>query len=71
MEYQLIKIAKTHHRGRGEVVSALPTIASTIKVQETTAQLVNVLNETIEFLNIKVHKNQQLVHETKSTKFAL
>jgi len=40
MEYQLIKIAKTHHRGRGEVVSALPTIASTIKVRETTAQLV-------------------------------
>ena len=30
MEYQLTKIAKTHHRGRGEVVSAVSTIASTI-----------------------------------------
>ena len=37
MEYQLIKIAKTHHRGRGEVVSAVSTIASTISVRETTA----------------------------------
>ena len=40
MEYRLIKIAKTHHRGRGEVVSAVSTIASTITVQETTALLV-------------------------------
>ena len=30
MEYQLIKIAKTHRCGRGEVVSAvLPLLAST------------------------------------------
>jgi len=30
MEYQLIKIAKTHHRGCGKVVSAvLPLLAST------------------------------------------
>ena len=40
MEYWLIKIAKTHHHGRGEVVSALSTIASTITVEETTALLV-------------------------------
>jgi len=40
MEYWLIKIAKTHHRGRGKVVSAVSTIASTITVQETTALLV-------------------------------
>jgi len=33
MEYQLTKIAKTHHRGRGEVVSAVSTIASTITVR--------------------------------------
>jgi len=32
MEYQLTKIAKTHHCGRGEVVSAVSTIASTITV---------------------------------------
>jgi len=32
MEYQLTKIAKTHHRGHGEVVSAVSTIASTITV---------------------------------------
>ena len=36
MEYRLIKIAKTHHRVRGEVVSAV----STITVQETTSLLV-------------------------------
>ena len=30
MEYQLTKIAKTHYRGRGEVVSTvLPLLAST------------------------------------------
>jgi len=40
MEYWLIKTAKTHHHGRGEVVSAVSTIASTITVQETTALLV-------------------------------
>ena len=40
MEYQLIKIAKTHHCGRGEVVSVVSTIASTITVRETTALLV-------------------------------
>ena len=40
MEYQLTKIAKTHHCGRGEVVSAVSTIASTITVWETTALLV-------------------------------
>ena len=40
MEYQLIKIAKTHHCGRGEVVSVVSTIASTITVQEATALLV-------------------------------
>jgi len=40
MEYQLTKIAKTHHCGRGEVVSAVSTIASTITVRETTALLV-------------------------------
>ena len=40
MEYRLIKIAKTHHRGRGEVVSAVSTIALAITVQETTALLV-------------------------------
>jgi len=40
MEYQLTKIAETHHRGRGEVVSAVSTIASTITVRETTALLV-------------------------------
>jgi len=40
MEYQLIKIAKTHHRGRGKVVSAVSTIASIITVQETTTLLV-------------------------------
>jgi len=40
MEYWLIKIAKTHHRVRGEVVSAVSTITSTITVQETTSLLV-------------------------------
>jgi len=40
MEYQLIKIAKTLHRGHGEVVSSVSTIASTITVQETTTLLV-------------------------------
>ena len=40
MEYQLTKIAKTHHLGCGEVVSAVSTIASTITVRETTALLV-------------------------------
>jgi len=34
------QIAETHHRGRGEVVSAVSTIASTITVRETTALLV-------------------------------
>jgi len=32
LEYQLIKIAKTHHCGCGEVVSAVSTITSTITV---------------------------------------
>jgi len=32
MEYQLTKIAKTLHCGRGEVVSAVSTITSTITV---------------------------------------
>jgi len=40
MEYQLIKIAQTHHCGCGEVVSAVSTIASTITVWETTKLLV-------------------------------
>ena len=40
MEYRIIRIAKTLHRGHGEVVSAVSTIASTITVQETTALLV-------------------------------
>ena len=40
MEYQLIKIAKTHHRGNGEVVSAVSTIASNSTVRETAALLV-------------------------------
>jgi len=40
MEHQLIKIAKTHHHCRSEVVSAVLTIASTITVRETTALLV-------------------------------
>ena len=40
MEYQLIKIARTHHGGHGEVVSAVSTIASTITVRETTVLLV-------------------------------
>jgi len=37
MEYQLTKIAKTHHCDRGEIVSAVSTIASPITVRETTA----------------------------------
>ena len=40
MEYQLIKIAKTHYRGCGEVVSAVSTISLTITVWETTKLLV-------------------------------
>ena len=40
MEYQLIKIAKTHHGGHGEVISTVSTIASTITVREATALLV-------------------------------
>ena len=40
MEYQLTKIAKTHHRGHGEVVSDVSTIASTIMVRIGTALLV-------------------------------
>ena len=40
MEYQLTKIAKTHHRGHGEVVSTVSTITSTITVREVTALLV-------------------------------
>ena len=43
IEFQLIKIAKTHHRGRGKVVSAVPTIASTTTVWETTTLLVTYL----------------------------
>jgi len=41
MEYiSANQIAKTHHRGRGEVASAISTITSTITVPETTAPLV-------------------------------
>ena len=39
IEYQLTKIARTHHRGRGEVVTGVSTITSTIIVQETSLQV--------------------------------
>ena len=41
MGYQLTKIAKTHHHGRGEVVSAVSTILQLYTtVRETTTLLV-------------------------------